>query len=376
MTANTLNLLLIEDDDIDREVIRRLLHHRYTIYEASTAKIALERLEEIQPACILLDYRLPDVDGLQLIPKFAAAYIPVIVTTGEERPEVIVDAMRLGAQDYLVKNALSQTSLEYAINNAIEKNSLQRNLYLQQQKLHEQAAKLRKSNTQVRELASALTLAEQRERRRISQILHDHIQQMLHGIQTRSQLLELDLTTLMAEQVSAQELLEHLHAISQLATEALNATRTLTVELSPPALQGKALGEFCHWLVEQMEKLHNLKIDLCVETDYRFADEELNNLVFQFARELLFNIVKHADVRECRLTLRESAEHILLCIEDEGKGFDTDSIKKRSRGFGLHSINERLGLFGGHLTLESVPGQGTSAMVSIPKDSATIGIVS
>lgn len=372
MTATTINLLLIEDDDIDREVIRRLLNQRYTIHEAPTAKLALASLEEVQPDCVLLDYRLPDVDGLQLIPRFAAAYIPVIVTTGEERPEVIVDAMRLGAQDYLVKSGLSPTSLEYAINNAIEKSSLQRNLFIQQQRLQQQATELRKKNIQVRQLASALTLAEQRERRRISQILHDHIQQMLHGIQTRTHLLEMDIAITSVDGEISREIRDHLHSIATLTGEALQATRTLTVELSPPALQGKGLAEHCRWLVEQMEKLHGVTVHVQLETDYQFADEELTNLIFQFARELLFNVVKHAGVKECKLTLRETRDRVLLNITDEGTGFDTANLKKRARGFGLASIHERLELFGGHLDIESTPGCGTNTMISIPKDSPTL----
>jgi len=369
VTQSTLKILLIEDDDIDREAIRRLLHERYSIHEASTAQIALDKWDEIQPDCVLLDYRLPDVDGLQLIPKFAAAYVPVIVTTGEERPEVIVDAIRLGAQDYLVKNALTKTSLEHAINNAVEKNNLQRNLYAQQQQLRQQAAKLRKTNVQVRQLASALTLAEQRERRRISQILHDHIQQMLHGIQTRSQLLEMDITAAAEQGNEICDAQEHVQAIAQLTNDALQTIRTLTVELSPPILQGKGLAEFCRWLVEQMETLHNIRISLNIETDYRFSDDELNNLLFQFARELLFNVAKHSGVQSCQLSLRETTDQILLSIVDEGKGFQTDILQHRSRGLGLRSIHERLELFGGQLKIASTPGSGTDATISIPKES-------
>src|SRR5690606_5611854 len=116
------------------------------LHEASAGTQALQIVHDHSPACILLDYRLPDIDGLQLLPQFTQAYIPVIILTGEESPEVIVQAMQLGAQDYLVKNHLSRVALEHAITNAIEKIALRRDI---EQKNH-----------QVRALASALTLAE------------------------------------------------------------------------------------------------------------------------------------------------------------------------------------------------------------------------
>ncbi len=362
MTKNATNLLLIEDDDIDREAIRRLLRHRYTIYEAPTAQAALTLLETMRPHCVLLDYRLPDLDGLQLIPKFTAAYIPVIVTTGEESPEVIVDAMRLGAQDYLVKSALSKVALEHAISNAIEKIGLQHNVLLQQQQLQEQATELRRRNLQVRRLASALTLAEQRERRRISQILHDHVQQMLFGIQMRTHMIDLDIPSEVHAIIN-----EHLEAITQLTEDAISATRTLTVELSPPVLQSKGLVEACRWLAEQMAKLHNIDVQLDIQTDYQFASEELSILLFQFARELLFNVVKHANVTEAQLSIREDGDRLLVAIKDQGRGFKTGEVLQRPRGYGIHSIHERLELFGGRLEVESSPNNGTCATINVPK---------
>lgn len=363
MKDNKIHLLLVEDDEVDREAIRRLLQERYIIHQAPTGQAALRLLEEVQPNCVLLDYRLPDVDGSQLIPRFAAAFIPVIVTTGEESPEVIVDAMRLGAQDYLVKGAFSKTALEHAITNAIEKVALQHSIVVQQQQLRAQSAELRASNQQVRRLASALTLSEQRERRRISQILHDHVQQMLHGIHMRAHLIELDAP---AEVRTAIE--DHLKTILQLTDEALQATRTLTVELSPPVLQRRGLIAAFQWLTEQMEKVHSIEVSLEIQTEEQLANQEISVLVFQFARELLFNVVKHAGVACARLTLSEIDDQLIVTIEDAGRGFDPTKIRHEPNdGFGLYSINERLALFGGRLEIESAPGIGTRAVICIPR---------
>src|SRR5262245_63593750 len=156
--SKPLTLMLVDDDDIDREQVRRFLKVNYTVIEAATGREALKLIEGEHLDCVLLDYRLPDIGGLQLLPHFIEAYIPVIILTGEESPEVIVQAMQSGAQDYLVKTHLSLVGLEHAIVNAIEKVAMRR--------------AIEQKNQQLRDLASALALAEQRERRRISQVLH------------------------------------------------------------------------------------------------------------------------------------------------------------------------------------------------------------
>lgn len=351
MSVTVIDLLLIEDDEIDREAIRRHLGLEYQVHEVATGQEALQLCQELRPDCVLLDYRLPDGDGLALLPIFIARFIPVIVTTGVESPEVIVEAMREGAQDYLVKNQITRTSLTHAIRQAIDKVAL----------LQAVANK----NQQLRELASALTLAEQRERQRISQILHDHIQQMLHGIQLRTHLLILD-----APPSSHPVLREHLEVIQELAEAAIQATRTLTVELSPPILQREGLIAAFHWLAGHMAEMHGLDIRLDLQEDCQPPTSELAVLLFQVTRELLFNVVKHAQSKRAHLRLTEKDEMIIVCVTDDGVGFPATNSARPARkpgSFGLSSIQERLSLFGGQLVIESQHGQGASVTLTVPK---------
>jgi signal transduction histidine kinase len=305
---------------------------------------------EIQtPACVLLDYRLPDIDGLHLLPEFTRAYIPVIILTGEESPEVIVQAMQQGAQDYLVKAHLSRIALEHALTNAIEKVGLKRNV--------------EEKNRQVRELASALTLAEQRERQRISQILHDHVQQMLYGIQMRSQLISLDAP-------ADAGLRDHLDALERLVTDAIRATRTLAAELSPPVLQTEGLAAALEWLAQNMAELHGLRVETDLRADCRKTNSDLCVLLFQLVRELLFNVVKHAGVQSAKLAMWEQDDHLAVCVADTGCGFELEVIRKprdHTAGFGLYSVSERLSLFGGRLEIESKPGDGVRATIIVPQ---------
>lgn len=351
MSATVIDLLLVEDDEIDREAIRRHLGQEYQVYEVSTGQDALRFCNELRPDCVLLDYRLPDGDGLALLPFFTERFIPVIVTTALESPEVIVEAMREGAQDYLVKNHITRTALTHAIRQAIDKVTLLR--------------AVANKNLQLRELASALTLAEQRERQRISQILHDHIQQMLHGIQLRTHLLILD-----APPSAHPVLQEHLEVIQELAEAAIQATRSLTVELSPPVLQREGLLAAFRWLAGHMAEMHGLDVRLDLQEDCRPPNSELAVLLFQVTRELLFNVVKHAQSKRAYLSLTEKDETISVCVADEGIGFpltNQEQPVRKSGSFGLSSIQERLNLFGGQLTVVSQSGQGASVTLTVPK---------
>jgi signal transduction histidine kinase len=362
-------LLLVEDDEIDREAVRRLLGAGYVVKDVATGKEALDEIAVAPPDAVLLDFRLPDMEGIDLVPLFVQAFVPVILLTGEDSPEVIVEAMQKGAQDYLVKGHIGRTALARAIDNAIEKVVLKRDLSMQQEQLAEQALALERSNRQVRALASALTLAEQRERRRISQILHDHVQQMLYGIQMRTYLIGLD-----TPEESKVYIHEHLTEMEALVEEAIQSTRTLTVELSPPVLQSEGLGAAFNWLANQMSRLYDLQVELELSHDYQLASEDLRVLIFQLVRELLFNVVKHAQVNRAQVAMCLNGEKFVVRVEDKGVGFDpvllTDGERREEGGFGLYSIRERLALFGGEVSIVSQPGQGTQVELALPQSVA------
>jgi PAS domain S-box-containing protein len=228
--------------------------------------------------------------------------------------------------------------------------------------------RVRERTQQVRDLASRIARAEQKERQRIAQILHDHVQQMLYGLQMRTHMLKMDLPN---QNVEALE--SHLSAMHTLIQDAIQATRTLTVELNPPVLEQEGLVEALRWLADHMQYIHGLSIHIEAEDSCEEIDKNLRVLFFQTLREILFNVVKHAGVDQAGLRLYRQDDECIAIVTDQGKGFDPDSQSSSDHvtyGFGLTNVSERLNLFGGRLEIQSSPGAGTQVTVVLPMSAA------
>lgn len=128
-------ILVVDDNDVDRERIRRFLGSRFTTREAATAAAALAACDEHELECVLLDYRLPDRDGIDLIEELVGRSLPVIMLTGQGDEHVAVEAMKRGAGDYLVKSLVDAASLRRAVEHAIGTARMRRRIEAQQAEL-------------------------------------------------------------------------------------------------------------------------------------------------------------------------------------------------------------------------------------------------
>jgi two-component system, cell cycle sensor histidine kinase and response regulator CckA len=137
-------VLLIDDSSEDREYYRRYLlqdeEYEYTILEAKLGQTGLEQWQYSRPDAVILDYRLPDLDGLEVLTTFQdqthCSFLPVVMVTGQGDEAIAVQAMKAGAQDYLVKEQLTPAGLRLAVNAAIETVALRTQL---QQSLEREA---------------------------------------------------------------------------------------------------------------------------------------------------------------------------------------------------------------------------------------------
>lgn len=231
-----------------------------------------------------------------------------------------------------------------------------------EQRVAERTVEVRLQAERLRALAGQLTQAEQQERKRLAKLVHDHIQQLIVAARMQLEWLKRDDDPARAR-VTAQGVDAILH-------EAFEATRSLSVDLSPPVLHESGLIGGLNWLAARMREKHRFRVNLRADNAAEPEDEQVRLFLFECVRELLFNAVKHAGVPEAQVTLaRDDPENIRLTVSDKGAGFDPEALKNRGpedASFGLFSVQERLAYVGGTMKIESAPGGGTTIGMTVP----------
>jgi PAS domain S-box-containing protein len=225
--------------------------------------------------------------------------------------------------------------------------------------LRESRDRLEQRANQLAYLASQLTLAEQRERQRFARLLHDHLQQNLIAAQ-----LGLEKFLRRQQQIRIQDIENMLTLIN----DAIRMARTLNADLSPPLMRESCFREALTWLVRGFAKNHGLIVETHFYCDIVIEREDLRIVVFESLREILFNIVKHAQVNKADLTVsRQGDDYILVTVRDDGIGFDLVQHHELDySGFGLLAVRERIGFLGGELSIRSASHAGTEARLKIP----------
>jgi signal transduction histidine kinase len=231
-------------------------------------------------------------------------------------------------------------------------------------KVAQRTAQLQQRARQLQKLTLELTEAEERERKRLAEILHDDLQQVLAAAKFQVGLLNGRLR----DDAESQELAEHAR---NLLIDAIAKSRSLSHQLRPPVLSQSDLGEVFEWLAQEMQTKHGLTVHLEIGERMELASEALRVLLYKVAQELLFNVIKHAGVREATLRLRRQCGRLRLSVADRGRGFDP-AAPGCTVGFGLLSIRERVGLLGGRLKIRSAPGRGSVFLLSVPDASGQV----
>lgn len=207
-------------------------------------------------------------------------------------------------------------------------------------------------------LTTELTLAEDRERRRLAEDLHDRVSQPLAVSRMHLRGAELD-----TESYDQSEL-----AIGvRLLDEAIRETRVITTELFPPVLAELGLAASLHWLCDEMERAYGLRAQT-ISTREPDLSDDAKLLMFRAARELLLNVVKHSGRDEAVVRLDILRNGVELSVEDFGIGMDVEAAQAEmgKHGFGLFSIRERLPGLGGSIEIDSVSDRGTRVAIFMP----------
>jgi PAS domain S-box-containing protein len=215
---------------------------------------------------------------------------------------------------------------------------------------------------QLRSLASELSLAEERQQRRIAGELHDQIGQSLFVINMK-------LGALQEALISRSDLTLQLQKIRGLVEKANQATRSLTFALAPPVLYELGLEAGLEWLTENIHQQYGVLTEFKGYGQPKPLNDDVRVCLFRAVRELLINVAKHAQARRAKVSIWREDDEVRIEVKDDGVGFDPSELytpEGRTRGFGLFNIRERLEFLGGHIQLKSEQGSGTRVTLVKP----------
>ena len=229
--------------------------------------------------------------------------------------------------------------------------------------IREKEAVLRASDREIQHLAGRLIAAQEVERARIARDLHDDTSQQLAG-------LAIALSGLKRRVGAVQndgDLQADVSSLQQRTIALAENVRRLSHDLHPSVLAHAglvpALAAYC---AEVQGQQQTVEVTFSAEGDFESTDAEVALCLYRIAQESLRNVVAHAGARRADVRLLRTGDTAELTISDDGKGFDIVSTRENRKGLGLVSINERVRLAGGTVSIATESNKGTRVRVQIP----------
>lgn len=219
------------------------------------------------------------------------------------------------------------------------------------------ARKIQSHREQLRKMSSQLAQAEERERKEIADDLHDSV----------TQTLAMSISILKSLQASnGKDNFLRMKDTQSLLEQSLANIRSLTFQLSSPILYDVGLEAALEWLCEDYSQKHGLEIRFINGTNPATPlDNAVKITLYRAVRELIINIVKHAQTSSAVLVISCQDNFYCISMEDNGIGFNTFGVNKSDR-FGLFSISERMRALNGNIHIHSIPGKGTKITIKVP----------
>ena len=228
--------------------------------------------------------------------------------------------------------------------------------------IREKEAALRSSDRKIQHLAGRLIAAQEIERARIARDLHDDTSQQLAGLAIALSALKRRLAGLR----DAASLREDVSSLQQRAVMVAENVRHLSHDLHPSALEHTglvaALASYC----TELRGRQVVEVTFSAEGEVESTDRTLALCLYRVAQEALRNVVAHAHARHVDVQVRADVHAVELMITDDGSGFDLARVRESGQGLGLISMNERVHMVGGAVTISTQLNRGTVLHVRVP----------
>jgi PAS domain S-box-containing protein len=219
------------------------------------------------------------------------------------------------------------------------------------------------AEAELRALPQRIIKAQEAERSRIAQELHDGINQLIASVKMRLRKVEGSLPDL---KPAAREILQR---CDRLLVKVLEENRRIAHNLKPTDLDHLGLAAAVSSFCSEVQLRTNLQFQCRLTTSTRRLLPVVELHLFRIVQEAVTNVEKHGRAKSVRLDLRFQADFAVLKIQDDGQGFDAKTVKagkKMRHGLGLTNMRERALSLGGTYEIKSVPGRGTTILVRVP----------
>ena len=420
MSEEQFSILLVDDDEVDRMIVRRALKKAgfpAQLTEVQNGKEAIAKLQQgsrnFQQLVIrnfnfsashvaidifdlvLLDYRLPDSNGLNLITKIRASNIklPIIVLTGQGDEEIAVEIMKAGAADYLTKGKIESNNLVKAINTAIRVHKAEMAVELANQRLRAsnellvlKNQELERQQQQIKSQNIKLQEAYNLKSEFLATMSHE-LRTPMNAIMGFSQLLLRQYPDPLSQQQQnlVQRVFNNSKSLLDMINEMLDFSKIEAGKLeSHPQLFN--LANLVNLTVEELRSLA-LQKNIALVADIQLQDSSLvqdSNFVKRTLTNLLSNAIKFTEAGRVRVNVWEiNTGRIAIAVSDTGIGIapkDREKIFQAFRqadqsftrqhsgtGLGLAITQSLVKMMGGEISLDSEIGKGSTFKVEIPR---------
>ena len=221
--------------------------------------------------------------------------------------------------------------------------------------------KLKRTSKLLRELATHLQSVREEERTMIAQEIHDELGQVLTALKIHIALLANKLNT------NQEPLKKKINSLSDMIDASVESVQKISSKLRPGILDELGLIAAIEWQSGEFEKLTNIKCSLILPREEIKLEKNKSTAIFRILQEALTNIARHSQATQAVVSLLPHQSDISLEILDNGIGITQEQIRD-FKSLGIHGMEERAMVFGGHVYIEGIAGKGTTVKVEIPID--------
>lgn len=371
-------ILIAEDEQVIAHGLgASLTRLGYTVVAVvSSGEKAIQKAGELRPDLVLMDIMLEgEMDGIEAAQQIReGSHVPTIFLTAYSGEEIVQRARFAEPLGFIVK-PYQERELHAAVQVALYRHTVERKLKRAEQELRhahdsleervaERTAKLADANRRLRQLSIQMMNAQEAERKRISQELHDEMGQALTAIMYNLEMSQRDLPPDLRPTIG-----ERLAEAHSLTLRTLEQVRILSLDLRPAMLDDLGLVPALRSYVGRYTHRTGIEIEFAAIGLQKQLSPEIETALYRIVQEALTNVARHAQAQNIRLRLERRATSVVILVQDDGRGFDLEKMqvsKSPDAGMGLMGIEERVHALGGNFSIVSHLDQGTELSVELP----------